>query len=72
MNAARRVHAGSIGAGARFWGSQARRLCRSLTTVSLDYFIGEWGFAPTEQNSMILSPYSLCLGRICHDIIMIR
>ena len=38
MNAARRVHAGSIGAGARFWGSQARRLCRSLPDYAVTVF----------------------------------
>ena len=26
----------------------------SLNTVSLDYFIGEWDFAPTEQNPIPL------------------
>ena len=48
----------------------------ALKTVSNHGFIGlfHWGmgFCSTEQNSMILSPYSPCLGRICHDIIMIR
>ena len=38
----------------------------SPNTVSLDYFIGEWDFAPTEQNPIpLLSRYRLPEGPLC-------